>query len=264
MPDEQPQYQTDSASPEAVPGPVPASGTGAPRIPFWSYHDLLLFLGLIVAAGLASALVAKIVFAILHIRTGVAALEPLLAQTLLDVCAFSILAGMFRLEYDEPFWRSLAWLPGRVGSLWPLTAGLLTAVVIAFLAYIIHLPTVENPMTRLMEDRVSVLLMAAFGVTLAPLFEELVFRGFLQPLLVRSLGPIPGIVLTALPFGLLHFREYGNSWRHAVLISAAGAAFGWMRHRSGSTRASTLMHASYNALNFVALFAGREDFPHAW
>jgi hypothetical protein len=87
-------------------------------------------------------------------------------------------------------------------------------------------------------------------------------RGFLQPLLVRSLGAIPGILAAALPFGLLHFQEYGNSWRHALLISLAGAAFGWMRHRTGSTMASTLMHASYNALEFFAFFTQQKDSAH--
>jgi len=47
-----------------------------------------------------------------------------------------------------------------------------------------------------------------------------------------------------------------------VLISLAGAAFGAMRHRTGSTRASTLMHASYNALFFFALLLQRGQLPH--
>jgi membrane protease YdiL (CAAX protease family) len=70
--------------------------------------------------------------------------------------------------------------------------------------------------------------------------------------------------LGAIPFGLLHFQEYGNSWRHAVLIAMAGASFGWMRQATGSTRASAIMHASYNALFFFVLFAQRRELPHTW
>jgi membrane protease YdiL (CAAX protease family) len=43
-----------------------------------------------------------------------------------------------------------------------------------------------------------------------------------------------------------------------ALFALAGAAFGWMRHATGSTRASTIMHASYNTLGFLALFAQRK------
>jgi len=73
--------------------------------------------------------------------------------------------------------------------------------------------------------------------------------------LVRSVGAVPGVLLAAIPFGLLHYQEYGNSWRHVVIVAAAGAAFGWMRQATGSTKAAALMHASYNALFFVAFLA---------
>ena len=82
--------------------------------------------------------------------------------------------------------------------------------------------------------------------------------------LVRSLGVVPGILAATIPFGLLHFQEYGNSWRHAVLIALAGASFGWMRQATGSTRAAAIMHASYNALFFFVLFAQRRELPHIW
>ena len=80
--------------------------------------------------------------------------------------------------------------------------------------------------------------------------------------LVRSLGAAPGILLAAVPFGVLHFHEYGNSWRHAVILSLAGAAFGVMRHATRSTKASALMHASYNALIFIALMTQKGILPH--
>jgi membrane protease YdiL (CAAX protease family) len=112
-----------------------------------------------------------------------------------------------------------------------------------------------------MESRADILVMCVLGVTLAPLCEELVFRGFLQPVLVRSLGAAPGILLAALPFGLLHFQEYGNSWRHALIIAMAGVAFGWMRQATGSTKAAAIMHAAYNSLFFIALLTEKRMLP---
>jgi membrane protease YdiL (CAAX protease family) len=103
--------------------------------------------------------------------------------------------------------------------------------------------------------------MAIFGIGIAPVCEELAFRGFLQPLLVRTFGVLPGILLASIPFGLLHYSEFGNSWRHAVLIAMAGASFGWMRQATGSTKAAALMHASYNALIFAAVFTQGRNLP---
>ncbi len=42
-----------------------------------------------------------------------------------------------------------------------------------------------------------------------------------------------------------------------VIIFFAGAAFGWMRHRTGSTAAAALMHAGYNLVFFAGLLAQR-------
>ena len=134
-------------------------------------------------------------------------------------------------------------------------AGMITGVLVVVASNLIRLPETANPMTELMATRTAILLMAIFGTTVAPVCEELAFRGFLQPLLVRSLGAAPGILLAAIPFGLLHYSEYGNSWRHVLIISAAGAAFGAMRQFTGSTKAAALMHASYNAFFFLAMFS---------
>ena len=130
---------------------------------------------------------------------------------------------------------------------------------VALLGGVLGTPNTPNAVTDLMADRGSLLLLTIFGVTLGPICEELAFRGFLQPLLVRSLGAAAGIVLAAIPFGMLHYQEYGNSWRHAAIVAAAGAAFGCMRHFTGSTKAAVIMHASYNALFFSAVLAQRNN-----
>jgi membrane protease YdiL (CAAX protease family) len=248
----------DPAHSRPVEPPPPASPPPPERDPFWSYSDLALFLLLAIpclfAGGLLALTMVKSAFAAFPIHARIPALEPLAAQLCGDALLFAVLALILRLAYDRPFWRSLGWLPARIPFLWVVICGLGCALSVALLGTLIHIPTTSNPMVELMKDPTSAILMAIFGTTIAPLTEELVFRGFVQPLLVRSLGAVPGILLAAIPFGLLHYREYGNSWRHALLIALAGAAFGWMRHRTGSTQSSTLMHASYNALIFFAVF----------
>jgi membrane protease YdiL (CAAX protease family) len=73
---------------------------------------------------------------------------------------------------------------------------------------------------------------------------------------------VAGILMAAAPFGMLHYWEYGDSWRSAVQIGMAGATFGWMRQATGSTRAAAIMHASFNALSFVSLFTQGRNLPH--
>jgi len=249
-----------SEAPEAPP-PAPPEPE---RYPFWGYSDLLVFAGLVIPSMLTGWAVVKGGMWLFHIHAALRVSELLCEQFLGYGILFGGLLLMFRMEYERPFWRSLGWTRTPLPFLWNVICGLAAALVVAAMSYWIHPPNVSTPLTDLMQDRTSVILLATFGVTLGPLCEELAFRGFLQPLLVRSLGPIPGILATSIPFGLLHFQEYGNSWRHAVLIALAGASFGWMRQATGSTRASAIMHASYNALFFFVLLAQRRELPHIW
>jgi membrane protease YdiL (CAAX protease family) len=248
-----------STEPEPLPTPEPEPE----RYPFWGYSDLLLFVGLAVPAMLIGLGVVKGVYTRFHLHPSLRVAELLPQQLVGYGLLFGVLAMILRVEYGRPFWRSLAWTGFRMPLLWVVNCGLFTALAVLLIGALFQTPNTSNPMTQLMEDRTSRVVMAIFGVTVAPLAEELLFRGFLQPLLVRSLGVIAGILMTSIPFGFLHFYEYGNSWRHAVLISLAGAAFGWMRHITGSTRASAIMHTAYNGfVFFLVFFQQGRTLPH--
>jgi uncharacterized protein len=243
--------QTFPFEPAPPPAEPPAPEPPRERYPFWTYMDVAVFAGLAIPCILVGFGLAKLLFWALRLPTQNRVPELLLGQAVGYLLLFGVLFGIFKM-YGRPFWQSLAWTRTRVPPLFILIAGMGTALAVAIIAQIIGTPSTENPMTELLKGRLSLVLMAIFGITIGPLCEELAFRGFLQPLLMRSFGTVAGVVIAAVPFGLLHFQEYGNSWKHALLISLAGAAFGWMRAATGSTKAAALMHAAYNALFFVA------------
>jgi len=245
-----PEPESEVPPPPPPPKPEP--------YPFWSYGDLLLFAGLTIPCMLLGLGLVKFFLWAFHIHPKVRVLELLPEQFLGYLLLFFMLKLIFRLEYGRPFWASLGWRVTRLPWLWIMIAGIGAAYAVAAASSLFQMPGGSNPLMDLLKERTSLILMAIFGIGVAPLCEELAFRGFLQPLLVRSLGTIPGILLAAIPFGLLHFQEYGHSWRHVVLISLAGALFGWMRHATGSTMASAVMHAAYNSLGFFALFVQRK------
>ena len=241
---------------EAEPEPGPSQ-----REPFWGWSDLLLVAGLgVPAMGMVAA---AATFGLSKV-TKVKAVQLLPAQFLGYAVLFGILFFIFRSYYGGPFWESLGWRRYEAPSGRVVLLGVLTAIGVVLGAAALGTPDKANPMKELLSTRGALLLAAVFGTTIGPLCEELIFRGFLQPLLVRAMGVAAGIFAASVPFGLLHLPQYGYSWRHALLVALAGTAFGWMRHASGSTRASTLMHAAYNALFFLALLTQRKDLPQTW
>lgn len=225
--------------------------------PFWSYTDLALFIGLSIPCLLMGAVIVNVAVWALHLNVRLMALKLLPAQFIGYGFLFLALYFILKLQYGRPFWRSMAWQPShlRAGSAILMGTGLALGVALA--GALLRTPDENTPLRQLLSEPKSLLLVAIFATTLGPVCEELAFRGFMQPLLVRSMGVLPGIVAQAIPFGVLHLQQNAWSWRHGLLIMLAGAAFGWVRHRAGSTRASALVHAAYNGTFFLLLFMQR-------
>jgi hypothetical protein len=119
--------------------------------------------------------------------------------------------------------------------------GVVLALGISGLASLLHTPKVPSPVDQLVNTPLSFAVVAILAVIAAPFFEELFFRGFLQPLLSRTFGVVAGILITAVLFGSLHAPEYSWAWQYVAAISAAGAVFGWV------------MHGCFNAVSVLAL-----------
>ncbi len=100
---------------------------------------------------------------------------------------------------------------------------------------------------------VQIALAAVGGVIFAPLVEEIIFRGLLQRLVSRTWGPWPGIIVSALIFGLVH----GEPWFLFGLIGV-GLVLGYLFEATGSLSACWAAHALHNAVSLVILFA-RQD-----
>jgi uncharacterized protein len=100
-----------------------------------------------------------------------------------------------------------------------------------------------------------------FAVSLGPLMEELFFRGFLYPVLARRLGAVGGIVLTALPFGLMHYLQY-RSWSAVLIVVLVGVVLTTVRAVTKSVASSFLAHVGYNGALMVLTALATDGFRH--
>jgi membrane protease YdiL (CAAX protease family) len=104
-------------------------------------------------------------------------------------------------------------------------------------------------------------LTAAFAITIGPLMEELFFRGFLYPVLARRLGAVWGILLTALPFGLMHYLQY-RSWSAVLIIILVGVVLTTVRAITKSVASSFLAHVGYNGTLMLIAAVATDGFRH--
>jgi len=79
---------------------------------------------------------------------------------------------------------------------------------------------------------------------LAPIFEELVFRGILFSTLRRRLGPWTSIIISAAVFSLAH--GYGSVGSITIFLS--GILWAWAYEKSGSVLPGIAAHALNNSL----------------
>ena len=81
---------------------------------------------------------------------------------------------------------------------------------------------------------------------LAPLGEELFFRGFMQTRLRLVWSPGPAILVTALAFGLIHGEVV-----HGVLAAGLGLYLGLVAERSASVIPAVICHVANNSVSVL-------------
>ena len=110
----------------------------------------------------------------------------------------------------------------------------------------------SNPLLEIVlnNNNYLALILLLFTTTiLAPLFEEIIFRGILLPILSRDFGIISGISISAFIFALAHL-----SISEMPPLFVLGIGLGITRIVSGSLLSSVFMHSLWNGLTFLNLF----------
>jgi len=171
-----------------------------------------------------------------------------------------------------PFWQTLGWkklntdsIAGK-GSPWMyFFSGCGLAIFVAIASS--RIKNVEHvPIQELFKSRTGAMLLMAMAIFIAPLVEETVFRGYLYPLFAKSLGVLPGIVITGALFGLMHGAQLGWTWGLVGLLTLVGVIFTFARARTGTVVASFLLHLGYNSMIAVTSFIATKGFtqmpPH--
>jgi membrane protease YdiL (CAAX protease family) len=168
-----------------------------------------------------------------------AARPPLVLQVAISLFLIASLYLTVRLRHGSSAWALLGWTPPNSFYLHAaLFGGIGLAAAVDFVA------RATTPTSHLIHIRDLLLL----DVVLGPLVEESFFRGCVLPVLARTMGSKVAILGAAVLFATLHPIKTAVQW---ACFAGTGIAYGWIRVKSGSTVASALMHAAYNAALYL-------------
>jgi membrane protease YdiL (CAAX protease family) len=253
----QPDRMDDESDGRMIPEPAPPlPQTTVEREPFWGYLDLLFVLVLMVVGFLVIDVIA------LSLAHG--DMKPLMDSPQIvwptNLAAYAVVYLALRLvlgaRYGAPVFASLGWRPSRFNLGVAALGGVLLAFGLSALAYLIHTPKVST-FDKLASTPFSLAALAITAVAIAPLFEELLFRGFLQPLLTRTIGVTAAVLVTSFLFGALHAFQYMKLWQYVAAVSLVGVALGILRAYTNSIIPGVVMHGCFNAVSVVALVVSK-------
>jgi uncharacterized protein len=256
------------AEPFLLPDPLPS--TPAPKAgenPVWSGWDVLQLAGftLLLTLFIVPLLVVSgaTLFVYRHESWTEVARKPvmaLLSQLLAYVVVALYMILLVRVKYHTRFWQAIRWN-------WPGIAGVSFAGVgvlmlgFDFLARFLPMPK-NTPFEQFFDRPSDAYLIVALAVSLGPLIEEVFFRGFLYPVVARRLGAAWGILLVALPFGLMHLPQYGYSSGAVLIVFLVGVVLTTVRAMTKSVASSFLAHVGYNGTLMAIAALQTDGFRH--
>src|SRR5208282_1716379 len=231
-----------STAPPQILAPPPPPLLLAPR-EIWKPRDLLLFVVFIPFALGVSKIVVLIGYVVLrplagwHMKADAAQSDTIFL--LVEQCIFyvGILAFLFlsaNLQHQQPFWHSLGWKKPTASQVSAYLAGGCALALAASFALWLQPDTEAFPLEKLFNSRAASFAIGAFAISVAPVVEELVFRGLLFAIIERAVGMRWAVVTTAILFAGLHVPEYWHAWHHMFMILVIGLVFSLARGTTGS------------------------------
>jgi len=254
-----PTPSAQALQPAALPPPRPDRRAGRPWGPWatagWTVLLLVVWyalqFGLALAAGVV-LVIAEAAFGTATIHSfyannrGLVSVAMLLAAampTLGLVLLLSTVRGMSIRQYlalTRPTPKeTFGWLMGCLALIVTMDIGLRLAGINPVTDYEVTLYTTTPALP---------LLFAL--VVLAPVLEETWWRGFVyRGLAASKAGPLGAVLLTAVPFALMH-TQY--EWPHRLTVLGIGLYLAAVRWRSGSTVLAMFCHAAINVFYFAS------------
>ncbi len=263
------------------------------RIPNFGHLSIL---GLLISVALAGTIL--LTLSALHFHLfGISTIQRAntdIHYTLGSMVALYLLAFLgclivFPLVWHKGFFAGLQWnAPTALRLRWWLFSAAGVCFGLAMIDEVV-LPGPPNaPIDKLFQTRLAAWLLLVYGVTVAPFFEEMFFRGFLLPALCtawdwtieKSTGKaalpldanghpqwslfamVIASILTSIPFALMHAEQIAHAMGPLVLLFCVSLILCAARLATRSLAASVLVHASYNLLLFSLMLLGTSGFQH--
>jgi membrane protease YdiL (CAAX protease family) len=284
-PDGPPEYTPNAEAP-----PTPEAVAPLRRIPHIGHAAIFIVFAVstLGACGIVLALLGKSpaslqtgTLTLLHPNLQIAALAGTYLTTLTVAWFFfPILWGRSFLDGIQWNWSTARAQAGQLIAL-----GFVLGLMMQIVTYFITAPK-TMPVDQFFLTPSTAWLITIFGTVGAPVFEEICFRGFLVPAFAiaydwLSLPRTPGArshwqtttaltplalifsaILSSLCFAMMHAEQVAHIWAVIASLFCISLVLTFVRVKTQSVAASTLVHSAYNGFVFLALIFATGGYRH--
>ena len=175
-------------------------------------------------------------------------IEQIAVQVVIDLLLVGFIAFLVR-SHGRSFAETIHWFRNYTFSTTlSVTLGATIALTVVVLTY--YFPPAETPIEKILASS-PLYLLALFGIGVAPLLEEIIFRGFLFTVLAELAGGPVAFAITAVLFASVHILQLWGSWAAILLIFVLSCVLSAVRLRTNSLIPSWVIHISYNGMLFL-------------
>lgn len=125
-------------------------------------------------------------------------------------------------------------------------AGFLLFAINVTIMVLVPPSNMDAPLTKMTSSTEGLLYFGFLALFLAPVGEELFFRGYIYSAVEGKWGAIPAVVISSILFAVPHSFQLGDYWQGVLLIGILGLLTGGLRWQTGGLKAGIICHFFYN------------------
>lgn len=175
------------------------------------------------------------------------------------IATFGLLARLFRryprplmlralgLESPTPRWAYAIGIPVGLGL---LAAG-------TVLMHLLNVAEDETPLAELLKTPLGAVCVAFMALVIAPVAEEVFFRGFVLPPMLKRFSLGTAMAFNGAVFAAVHLMTYGQEFGYMPPLFLFGFVLSGLRAWTGSIRPGIIAHFVFNGTSLlIFLFIG--------
>jgi Predicted metal-dependent membrane protease len=217
--------------------------------PRWGFIDVIV----VYLAVFATSLTAQWLMS----RASFSAMRYFLTAFGVQFAATILFVYLFAVLFKQGRWRDLGLRPARLADvgLYGILGGILLIIMVLIMGLVLKYfqpdlqPQSIEEMLRTAGQLRDFLILTATATILAPIAEEIFYRGMVYPLFRKYLGTAWGAIGAGLIFGLAHF----DLWR-AIPLAIGGAILCYIYERTGSILVSMVAHGIWNGIICILIY----------